>query len=82
MGVVVVGVGVRGAHVGSTELLASSSIWAIASSSVPEGRPATTCARSDGRMSLTPSMRQSRRSLDCPTLMSDNSFRALRHPNR
>jgi hypothetical protein len=60
VGVVVVGVGVRGAHVGRTELRASSSIWAMASSSEPDGRPATTCARSEGRMSLTPSMRQSR----------------------
>ena len=67
-----VGVGGRGGSgrgrrrtSGSTELRASSSIWAMASSSVPDGRPATTCARSDGRMSLTPSMRQSRLSRDC-----------------
>lgn len=36
------GVGVRGAHVGRTELRASSSIWAMASSRVPDGNPAMT----------------------------------------
>ena len=79
---VVVGVGVGVTHVGRTELRASSSICAMASSSEPDGRPATTCARSEGRMSLTPSMRQSRLSWGAPALMRDNSFRALRHPNK
>ena len=69
-------------HVGNTELWASSSIWAMALSRLPDGSPAITCARSDGRMSLTPSILQLRLSRDCSGLMRDNSFRSFRHPSR
>ena len=72
----------RGGHVGNTELWASSSIWAMALSRLPDGSPAITCARSDGRMSLTPSILQLRLSRDCSGLMRDNSFRSFRHPSR
>lgn len=46
-------VGGRVGQIGRTELRASSSICAMASSSEPPGRPASTCARSDSRMSCT-----------------------------
>ena len=59
-GALLVVVGAGGAQIGSTELRDSSSIWRIASSRVPEGSPAVTWARSEGRMSLTPSSRQFR----------------------
>src|ERR1700761_2428004 len=52
-----VGVGVvlgaGGRQTGSTEFWPSSLSWRMASSSVPPGSPAVTCARSDSRRSAT-----------------------------
>ena len=75
-------VGAGGAQIGKTELRDSSSIWRIASSRLPDGSPAITWARSEGRMSLTPSKRQFRFPWDWSALISDSSLREFRQPRR
>ena len=77
-----VDVGVGGAQIGSTELRDSSSIWLMASSSDPDGRPAITWARSEGRMSLTARRRQPRSPWACPALIRESSSRAFKQPRR
>lgn len=75
-----VGVGV--AHTGNTELRDSSSIWPMASSNEPDGSPAITWARSEGRISPTARSVQSRGSPDWSALMRESSLRLFRHPRR